>query len=177
MSGRIFDDGPSTPWTVHRQKSVHSSPQNDNLGRASELVHETDGLSPNFGPLSTWTGGRSADGRPRPWRSCPHLVKWPSTFTHERTKIWLKNCSLTVYFHNTVHFGPDDPPLFATLFIWRITKMTVINHQIDVIWKHHQNGRFLLISWINDHFGFEMTVIKNQNNRSFCLEMIKITVI
>ena len=27
-----------------------------------------DGLSPNFGPLSTLTGGRSADGRFRPWK-------------------------------------------------------------------------------------------------------------
>ena len=25
------------------------------LGPASEFVHEMDGLSPNFGPLSTWT--------------------------------------------------------------------------------------------------------------------------
>ena len=33
-------------------------PSNDNLGPASEFVHEMDGLSPNFGPLSTWTDGR-----------------------------------------------------------------------------------------------------------------------
>ena len=33
-------------------------PSNDNLGPTSEFVHEMDGLSPNFGPLSTWTDGR-----------------------------------------------------------------------------------------------------------------------
>ena len=34
------------------------SPQNYNLGSVPESVHEMDGLSPNFGPLSTWTGGQ-----------------------------------------------------------------------------------------------------------------------
>ena len=33
-------------------------PSNDNLGPMSEFVNEMDGLSPNFGPLSTWTNGR-----------------------------------------------------------------------------------------------------------------------
>ena len=33
-------------------------PSNDNLGPTSEFVHEMVGLSPNFGPLSTWTNGR-----------------------------------------------------------------------------------------------------------------------
>ena len=33
-------------------------PSNDNLGPSSELVHEMDSLSQNFGPLSTWTDGR-----------------------------------------------------------------------------------------------------------------------
>ena len=33
-------------------------PQNYNLGPVSESVYEMDGLSPNFGPLFTWTGGR-----------------------------------------------------------------------------------------------------------------------
>ena len=46
-------------------------PLNYYLGLASQFVHEMDGLSPNFGPLSTWTGGRSADGRLRPWRPGP----------------------------------------------------------------------------------------------------------
>ena len=65
------------PWTdfrpsVHLSISVHifkflmvprpnpstRSPQNYNLGPMSESVHEMDGLSPNFGPLSTWTGER-----------------------------------------------------------------------------------------------------------------------
>ena len=31
---------------------------NDNLGPASDFVHMMDGMSPNFGPLYTWTGGR-----------------------------------------------------------------------------------------------------------------------
>ena len=30
----------------------------NNHGPLSESVHEIDGLSPNFGPLSTWTGRR-----------------------------------------------------------------------------------------------------------------------
>ena len=34
----------------------------------TEFVHEIDGLSPNFGPLSTWTDVRSVDGRLRLWR-------------------------------------------------------------------------------------------------------------
>ena len=33
-------------------------PSNDNLGPTSEFVHEMDGPSPNFGPLSTCTNGR-----------------------------------------------------------------------------------------------------------------------
>ena len=41
-------------------------PYNDNLGLASEFVHEMDG--PLFGSLSTWTDGWPADGRLRPWR-------------------------------------------------------------------------------------------------------------
>ena len=51
-------------------------PSNDNLGPTSEFVHEMVGLSPNFGPLSTfdgWTGRRSGDGRLRPWRPGPHI--------------------------------------------------------------------------------------------------------
>ena len=31
-------------------------PSNDNLGPTSEFVHEMDGLSPNFGPLSSSVG-------------------------------------------------------------------------------------------------------------------------
>ena len=33
-------------------------PSNDNLGPTSEFVNEVDGLSPNFGSLSTWTNER-----------------------------------------------------------------------------------------------------------------------
>ena len=42
-------------------------PQNDNLGPASEFVHEMDGRCINFGPLSTGTSGPSAEGHLRPW--------------------------------------------------------------------------------------------------------------
>ena len=40
-------------------------------GLSPEFVHEVDGLSPHFGLLFTWTDGRSADGRLRPWRPAP----------------------------------------------------------------------------------------------------------
>ena len=43
------------PW--EKIRSIRP-PSNDNLGPSSELVHEMDGLSQNFGPLSTWTDGR-----------------------------------------------------------------------------------------------------------------------
>ena len=36
-------------------------PSNDNLGPTSEFVREMDCLSPNFGPLITWTDGRADD--------------------------------------------------------------------------------------------------------------------
>ena len=49
-------------------------PSNDNLGPKSEFVHEMVGLSPNFGPLSTWTGRRSGNGRLRPRRPALHMV-------------------------------------------------------------------------------------------------------
>ena len=40
-------------------KNPSTSPsQNYYLGPLSESVHEMDGLSQNFGPLSTWPGGR-----------------------------------------------------------------------------------------------------------------------
>ena len=52
--------GPSskTVLEVDGQLSKIRSPQIDNLGRASESVHEMDGQSSNFGPLPTWTCGR-----------------------------------------------------------------------------------------------------------------------
>ena len=46
-------------------------PRNDNLGPASESVHEMDGLSPKSWSvvhMDRWTDGRSADGRLRPKR-------------------------------------------------------------------------------------------------------------
>ena len=59
---------PSMMWTVQGQNPSTRPPQNDNLGPASESVHEMDGMSPDFGSLSTWTGGRSVNGRLRPRR-------------------------------------------------------------------------------------------------------------
>ena len=73
-SGRPWKFSLSTvlirPWSgrsIVKNLSTRLS-QNYNLGPASEFVLEMGGLSPNFGPLSTWTDGRPADGRLRPWR-------------------------------------------------------------------------------------------------------------
>ena len=40
------------------KNSSFRPPQNYKLGPVSESVHEMDGVSPNFDPESTWTGGR-----------------------------------------------------------------------------------------------------------------------
>ena len=86
----IYHPIPSMRCTVHDQKFVRSSTLElpwYYLGPASKFVHEMDGLSPNFGPLSTWAGGRSEDGRLLLGRPSVTL-KFGSSFCYRLSDFW-----------------------------------------------------------------------------------------
>ena len=58
---------PSMMWTVQGQNPSTRPPQNDNLGPASESVHEIDGLSPNFGPMDRLTVRKRSSSSEEAW--------------------------------------------------------------------------------------------------------------